>query len=85
VPEPPRQLRGFERVAPTPGATTLVNFPVDTRALAHWDSAAGEWRVTPGCYGVMVGRSSRDLPLQGTLAVEGAHCAGAIAKIPARG
>jgi hypothetical protein len=32
----------------------------------YWDTAAGAWHVTPGCHGVMVGSSSRDLPLRGS-------------------
>ena len=39
--------------------------------------------MAPGCYGVMVGRSSRDIDQQATLAVGNASCPGAAARVPA--
>jgi beta-glucosidase len=82
APQPPLQLKGAQKVTLAPGKAIHVSFPIDLRSLAYWDTATSSWKVTPGCYRVMVGRSSRDLPLQGTLAVEGAHCADAIAAVP---
>ena len=41
-----------------------MSFTLDRRALSYWDTAAGGWHVAPGCYEVMVGSSSRDLPLR---------------------
>ncbi len=38
--------------------------PVDLRI---WDTAASRWTVPTGSYGVYVGASSRNLPLQGSL------------------
>jgi beta-glucosidase len=35
------------------------------RAFAQWDSNNKEWAVTPGRYRILVGGSSRDLPLRG--------------------
>ncbi len=71
VPQPPRQLKGFRKLALGPGESTRVRFRLDRRAFAHWDVAADDWAVAPGCYGVFVGRSSRDLPLRGTVAQSG--------------
>jgi beta-glucosidase len=82
VPQPPSQLKGFQKVSLGPGRTAEVSFPLDLRSLAYWDTAARGWKVAPGCYKVMVGRSSRDLSLDGTVAVEGAHCSYTIARIP---
>jgi hypothetical protein len=56
--------------------------PLDFRSFAYWSPAAGGWRVAPGCYRVMVGRSSRDVPLAATVAVGQVTCAGAIARLP---
>jgi beta-glucosidase len=74
VPQPPAQLKGFAKVSLRPGQSARVSFPIDARALSYWDAGAGAWRVAPGCYRVMVGSSSRDLPLQGVLPVGGASC-----------
>ena len=65
--EPPLQLKGFEKVDIGPGETRTVAFELDDRAFSVWDTAADAWRVTPGCYGVRVGGSSRDLPLGGSV------------------
>jgi len=64
VVQPPRQLRGFAKLRLRPGQSRRVRFGVDRRALSYWDTGAGGWRVAPGCYHVMVGSSSRNLPLR---------------------
>src|SRR5439155_23865641 len=50
-----------------PGESARVTLPLDPRAFAHWDTGSHAWVVAPGTYGVFVGCSSRDLPLQGTV------------------
>jgi hypothetical protein len=67
-----------------PGEARRVRFAVDDRALSYWDERTGGWRVAPGCYRVMVGRSSRDLRLEGTIARGGARCADSVGLPPAR-
>ena len=74
VPQPLAQLKGFEKVTLAPGKRARVSFRLDSRSLSYWDVAAGDWRVAPGCYRVMVGGSSRELPLRGVLARGGAAC-----------
>lgn len=69
VPEPPKQLKGFEKVVLEPGQTAHVRFSIGARALAYWDVAAHSWRVAPGRYDVLVGSSSRALPLRHRLNV----------------
>jgi beta-glucosidase len=63
VPEPPVQLKGFTRIALRPGATRRFTIALDSRALSYWNASAGNWRPVPGCYRVLIGSSSRDLPL----------------------
>ncbi|MGZ4197991.1 MAG: glycoside hydrolase family 3 C-terminal domain-containing protein [Solirubrobacteraceae bacterium] len=75
--EPPKQLKGFQKVLLRPSAHTTVKLPLDFRSLAHWSDAAHRWKVSSGCYRVLVGDSSRDLPLSATIAVGGARCKGA--------
>jgi beta-glucosidase len=64
VPQPPRQLKGFQKVVLKPGATAHVRFTVDERALAYWDVAIHGWKIAPGVYKIFVGSSSRDIRLQ---------------------
>jgi len=72
VRQPPRALKGIAKVGLGAGERRRVRFSVDRRALSYWDAAADAWAVASGCYGVMVGRSSRDIRLRGTLAVNSA-------------
>jgi beta-glucosidase len=70
--EPPKQLKGYRKVSLGPGQSTQVSIPLDRRAFAHWQTARHGWVVTPGRYDVMVGGSSRDLPLHGAVQVPAA-------------
>ena len=69
VPEPPKQLKGFARVTLKPGETQHVTVTLDPRAFAYYDVAAKKWTITPGDFGVLVGDSSADTPLKGSVPV----------------
>ena len=71
--EPPRQLRGFQRVTLQPGQSRLVHFSLPPSALAYWDTATGGWATAPGTYQVYVGDSSAlpGLPLHGQFSLGG--------------
>jgi beta-glucosidase len=71
--QPPKALKGFRRVALAPDQSRRVGFTLDRRALSYWDVDRHGWRLARGCVRILVGRSSRHLPLQATLAVH-AHC-----------
>jgi beta-glucosidase len=62
--EPPKQLFGFRRVFLRPGQSARVRISMGWRAFAQWDIRKQDWIVTPGLYRVLVGDSSRDLPLR---------------------
>ena len=47
---------------------------VSHHAFAYWNTAENGWRVAPGCYSLMVGTSSADLPLQVQVAQGGGAC-----------
>ncbi|KAL3417917.1 hypothetical protein PVAG01_10927 [Phlyctema vagabunda] len=59
--EPVRQLRGFERVLITSGASETVTFGLRRRDLSIWDVTAQDWAIVKGTYTFSVGASSRDL------------------------
>lgn len=65
---PIKQLRGFEQVNLKPGETKTVTFTLGPEDLQLLDIDM-HWRVVPGDFEIMVGRSSEDLPLNGTLKV----------------
>ncbi len=69
VPEPEKQLKGFERVTLQPGETKHVRLALDARAFAYYDVGAHSWTIAPGSFGVLVGDSSATLPLKGGLTI----------------
>src|SRR5215472_9473110 len=70
--EPPRQLRGFDRIELAPGQSQEVTLPLTAQDLAYWNGAS-HWTVAPGSYQVYVGDSSAlaSLPLTGSFQVGG--------------
>ena len=79
--EPPKQLKGFDRLTLNPGQSGSASFPIDERALSYWSTAVHDWRVAPGCYGILIGHDERDITQQAIIAVNGAACPGAAARI----
>ncbi len=71
--EPPRQLKGFQRVALGPGQSGVVSFTLDAHDLSYWNDAANGWVVPPGGFRIYVGDSSAlsGLPLRGGFTVTG--------------
>lgn len=67
--EPPKRLEGFDRVELEPGQSRRVQFELDERSLAHWDTDDDRWVRSAGEYTMAVGGSSRDLPLTADLSV----------------
>ena len=68
VATPVKQLRGFARVALNPGETKTVSLNLMPEDLQLLDIDM-HWRVVPGDFEVMVGKSSADINLQGILRV----------------
>lgn len=59
--QPPKQLRGFEKVALEAGEAKEVSFSVRRRDVSHWNVVAQQWAIAKGTYTFSVGASSRDL------------------------
>jgi beta-glucosidase len=67
--EPPRQLRGFQKVNLQPHQTRHVTITLDRRAFSIWDTAEKKWTVTAGRYVILAGDSSRHLLLSSNVTV----------------
>ncbi|MGW5354487.1 fibronectin type III-like domain-contianing protein, partial [Streptomyces sp. NPDC004031] len=67
--EPPHQLRGYQRVTLNPGQSQTLTFTVSTHDLASWSTGSNNWTTAAGNYQILVGDSSRSLPVTGTLNV----------------
>jgi beta-glucosidase len=72
LPEPPQQLKGFEKVTVQPGKSSHVTVTLNARAFAYWDDAAKGWAVTAGTFPIYVGDSSRNILLTGKATVPAA-------------
>jgi beta-glucosidase len=70
--EPPKLLKGFNKVALAPGASAQVSFTLSASALSIWNVVSDSWQLVPGTYQVLVGSTSRDIRLTGTVTVTSA-------------
>jgi beta-glucosidase len=67
--EPPKSLRGFQRVSLNAGQTQHVSITLDARSFQYWANNA--WTNASGTNTVYVGASSRDVKLTGTTTIGG--------------
>jgi beta-glucosidase len=67
--EPPKRLISWARVELAPGESKAVQLSIDRDRLTEFDEGIDGWKVVPGTYMVMVGGSSRDLPLHEVLSL----------------
>ena len=72
-----KALRGFERIALSPGETRRVTMTLARRSFEYWSVAENAWVTNAGSRTIWVGASSADLRLArttGTPADIGAPC-----------
>ncbi len=67
VPRPAKELKGFSKIDLRPGETKRVTVSLDSRALSYYDANGKQWVAEPGVFDVLVGRSSEQIELRGTL------------------
>jgi beta-glucosidase len=65
---PVKELKGFKRISLKPNEVKRVNFEIDARQLGLYNVDM-EYVVEPGEFEIMVGSSSEDIRLKGTLEV----------------
>jgi beta-glucosidase len=73
---PPKELKGFMRVSLNPGEEKQITIPVRLADLDYFQmdsstATTGKWVVESGDINIMVGGSSTNLPLSGTVTVNG--------------
>lgn len=71
---PVKQLRGFDRVVLEPGQKKTVTFTLGPDDLKLLDRDL-RWVVVPGTFDVMVGSSSAEIAVKGTLQIKGSGLA----------
>ena len=58
---PPKELKGFAKVALDPGETKTVTMRLDFRAFAYYHPAYGKWITEDGDFDLLVGASAGDI------------------------
>ena len=67
--EPPHQLGAFEKVQLKAGETKPVTLELEQLAFSIYDMASHRWITPAGKYEILVGTSSRDLPLHTSITI----------------
>jgi beta-glucosidase len=76
VVRPEKELKAFAKVALQPAEEAVVSFELEKRDFAYYDVSTHEWVVNPGKFDILVGGSSRDLPLKQTVEMTTAQTPG---------
>lgn len=66
---PVKELKRFDRISLRPGQTSTVKFFVDGKTFAHFNPNTGKWATHPGEYDILIGSSSRDIRLRGSIKI----------------
>lgn len=63
---PPKVLRGFDKTSVlAAGQQETIRFNLRRKDVSFWDVVRQEWAIPSGSFNVLVGQSSRELPLSG--------------------
>ncbi|MFT3797412.1 glycoside hydrolase family 3 protein [Microbacterium sp.] len=66
---PPKQLAGYAKVSLQPGESARVEVPISRRSVSYYDVDSHDFVTPAGRVEVLVGASSRDIRLTGSVAV----------------
>ena len=67
LPRPEKELKGFQKVYLKPGEKKSVTIQLDASAFQYYNDVESKWVMEPGAFDVLVGGSSRDIKLNGTI------------------
>lgn len=67
---PEKELKGFAKVDLKPGETTEASIELSRRAFAFYDPSQRDWIIETGDFDILVGASSQDIRLSGTIRIE---------------
>jgi beta-glucosidase len=70
VARPENELKHFEKVSLLPGEEKTVSFKLTSRDFAYFNTKSHDWVIKSGKFDVLVGSSSRNLPLQQTIDIQ---------------
>ena len=67
---PKQELKGFKKVFLAPGEEQEITLTLGKRAFAFFNVNKNDWQVESGKFDILVGASSRDIKLCGTITVK---------------
>ena len=67
---PLKELKNFEKVSLEPGEEKLVSFLLSKSAFAYYHIGIKDWYVESGEFEIMIGKSSQEILLKGTITVK---------------
>jgi len=70
VDRPIRELKGFKKVALMPEEEKTIEFILDSRSFAYYETQIHDWYVETGDYSIEIGASSRDIRLKANVHIE---------------
>ena len=70
---PVKELKGFKKVFLEAGEETTVTFTLDSRSFAYYNVLINDWHVESGDFNILIGASSKDIRLTGTVNVTSAN------------
>ncbi|HEY0747005.1 MAG TPA: glycoside hydrolase family 3 C-terminal domain-containing protein, partial [Steroidobacteraceae bacterium] len=70
VPRPPKELKGFTKVMLSPGESRQIIMPLDDRSFTYFDVKTQRWRADAGAYRILIGDSSEQVVLSGSLKLD---------------
>ena len=68
---PVQELKGFVRITLAPKEKKRAEITLSDRSFALWSTKHGDWVVEAGEYEILIGASSRDIRLHGTVTRKG--------------
>jgi beta-glucosidase len=80
--EPPKSLRGFQRVSLNPGQSQHVSVTLNARSFQYWTNA---WTNAAGTNTIYIGSSSRDIRLTGQTTIPAGNGGGGHTQLPRTG
>ncbi|QJD95509.1 glycosyl hydrolase [Mucilaginibacter robiniae] len=69
LPRPEKELKGFEKIFLKPGETKQVSLTLNPDAFKYFNDTKNQWVMEKGNFDVLVGSSSRDIRLNGVVAM----------------
>ena len=68
--KPQKELKEFTKVELEPGQEKIVEFELNKRSFAYYNTEIEDWYVESGDYEILIGSSSRDIRLKNSVKVD---------------